>query len=154
MSAEDPLGPDVLCWDGSQSAARAIAQAARTLGSGRRAVVLFAHVPTESAAGVLAGRGGPDAPVLGPADAEDVLEQGVRVAHDAGFEASGLRVEADRKTAAIIVETAEREDAPLIVMGQRGRSGLKLALLGTVSRDVVNSFHRPVLIVGPTPAEP
>jgi nucleotide-binding universal stress UspA family protein len=66
------------------------------------------------------------------------------------LDASGLRVAADRKTAEVILEIAEQQDAPVIVMGQRGRSRLKVVLLGTVSRDVVNSFHRPVLLVGPT----
>jgi nucleotide-binding universal stress UspA family protein len=32
-------------------------------------------------------------------------------------------------------------------MGQRGMSGLKSALLGSVSRDVVSAYHRPVIVV-------
>jgi nucleotide-binding universal stress UspA family protein len=32
-------------------------------------------------------------------------------------------------------------------MGQRGLSGLKSALLGSVSREVVNAYHRPVVVV-------
>jgi hypothetical protein len=55
MSAEDPTGPALLCWDGSESARRAIRQTAKLLGAGRRALVLFAHVPTESAPGLLGG---------------------------------------------------------------------------------------------------
>jgi nucleotide-binding universal stress UspA family protein len=58
-----------------------------------------------------------------------------------------LLVQADRGIAEIITATAEEVDAPAIVMGQRGRSGLKTALLGSVSRDVVNAYHRPVIIV-------
>jgi nucleotide-binding universal stress UspA family protein len=41
---------------------------------------------------------------------------------------------------------AEELDAPAIVMG-RGMSGLKSAVLGSVSREVVNAYHRPVLLV-------
>jgi nucleotide-binding universal stress UspA family protein len=41
----------------------------------------------------------------------------------------------------------EELDAPAIVMGQRGLSGLKSAVLGSVSRDVVNAYHRPVVVV-------
>jgi len=152
MSTEDPKGAVILCWDGSTSATRAIEQASRILGEGRDAIVLFAHVPVEEHAGVLGGRGAPDAPIMGPADAEDLLEEGVRVAQAAGFAAIGLRVVATRKTAEIIVATAEEQDAPLIVMGQRGRSGLKAALLGlgSVAQEVLGSYAGPVLLVGPT----
>jgi nucleotide-binding universal stress UspA family protein len=153
MSADDPQGPAILCWDGSESAQRAIAQSARILGDGHRALVLFVHVPTEAAKGVLGGPSGPDAPVLGSAEAEALLERGVAAARDAGFDATGLRVAADRKTAPIILDTAEERDAPVIVMGQRGRSGIRQALLGTVSREVINSYHRPVLVVGAQPTQ-
>jgi nucleotide-binding universal stress UspA family protein len=120
--------------------------------------VLFAHVPTEAHRGVLAGTSGPDAPIIGPSDAEAMLEEGVRVARDAGFEAEGELVAADRKTAELIVAVAEQRDAPLIVMGQRGRSGLKAALLGlgSVAQGVLNSYDGPVLLVGrdsPGPAK-
>jgi nucleotide-binding universal stress UspA family protein len=150
MSAEDPTGPALLCWDGSESARRAIRQAAKLLGAGRRALVLFAHVPTESAPGLLGGLSGPDAPIMGVSDAEVLMEQGVELAREAGFEATPLSVAADRKTAAIIVAAAEEHDAPVIVMGQRGRSAIGAAMLGSVARDVINSFHRPVILVAPT----
>lgn len=149
MSSENPTGPVLLCWDGSASARRAISQAAKVLGEGRRATLLFAHVPTESAGGVLAGRSGPDAPIMGHADAEALIEQGLDAARAAGFDAAPLGVVADRKTSAIIVETADAQDAPVIVMGQRGRSAIGVALLGSVARDVINSFHRPVMLVAP-----
>jgi nucleotide-binding universal stress UspA family protein len=105
---------------------------------------------------VLAGTSGPDAPVLGLADAEDVLEEGVRVASEAGFEASGQRIAADRKTAEVIVATAQEHDVPVIVMGQRGRSGLKAALLGlgSVAQGVLSSYDGPVLLVGRDTAPP
>jgi hypothetical protein len=32
-------------------------------------------------------------------------------------------------------------------MGQCGMSGLTSAVLGSVSRDVVNAYHRPVVLV-------
>jgi nucleotide-binding universal stress UspA family protein len=47
----------------------------------------------------------------------------------------------------LIAATAEELDAPAIVVGQRGLSGLKSALLGSVTRDVVNADHRPVVLV-------
>jgi nucleotide-binding universal stress UspA family protein len=50
-----------------------------------------------------------------------------------------------------ILVTAEELDADLIVMGTRGRSGLKSFLLGSVSHDVIQHADRPVLVV-PSPA--
>lgn len=148
MPIENPAGPALLCWDGSASARNAIRQAANLLGRGRPATVLFAHVPTESARGVLGGFGGPDAPIMGFSDAEALLEHGVEAARQAGFDAAPLGVEADRKTASIIVDKAEEHDACAIVMGQRGRSAIGVAVLGSVARGVINSSHRPVILVG------
>jgi nucleotide-binding universal stress UspA family protein len=145
MAVDGSQGSVLLCWDGSASAASAIAHAAQILGAGRRAVVLFVHVPTEEHRGVLAGTSGPDAPVVGLADAEDMLDEGVRVASEAGFDASGGRIAADRKTEEIIVATAQEHGAYLIVMGQRGRSGLKAAVLGlgSVAQGVLSSYGGP-----------
>jgi nucleotide-binding universal stress UspA family protein len=156
MPVDGPQGLVLLCWDGSASARSAIAHAAQILGAGRRAIVLFAHIPTEEHRGVLAGTSGPDAPVLGLADAEDMLEAGVRVASQAGFKASGQRIAADRKTAEIIVALAQEHDASLIVMGQRGRSGLKAVLLGlgSVAQGVLSSYGGPVMLVGRDAAAP
>lgn len=145
MTAEDPQGPAIFCYDGSEGSARAIQLAHHILRDRHPAVVLFVHTPTERSLGGI-GRG-PDAPIVGPADAEGIVGRGVALAREAGFEAEGLLVAADRKTAAIIAEVAEQRDADVIVMGQRGRSGVASAVLGSVSRDVINAFHRPVLVV-------
>jgi nucleotide-binding universal stress UspA family protein len=155
MSTDGARGPALLCWDGSASSRRAMQQAAQVLGPGRAAVVFFAYVPTESARGILAGVSGPDAPIMGETDAEVLLEQGIAAARAAGFDASTRGVVADRKTAQMIVATAEEIDAPVIVMGQRGRSALATAILGSVARDVINdSTHRPVMIVAPSEPGP
>jgi hypothetical protein len=63
--------------------------AARLIGPGHPAVVLFAHVPTESARGLLGGLSGRDAAIMGIADAEELLERGVGIAAASGFEATG-----------------------------------------------------------------
>jgi nucleotide-binding universal stress UspA family protein len=86
---------------------------------------------------------------MGVTDAEALIEQGLAAAREAGFDASPLAVVADRKTAEIIVATADEQDSPVIVLGQRGRSAIGAALLGSVARDVINSFHRPVMLVSP-----
>jgi nucleotide-binding universal stress UspA family protein len=149
MSVEDPRGPLVLCYDGSDAAERAIRIATVLVGRGRAARVLYVYKPTERSLGVAqaAAGGRIDAPVLGEADAHGVVDRGVAIARDAGFEAEPLLIVADRRTAEIVADTAEELDAPAIVMGTRGHSGLKGAVLGSVARDVVNAYHRPVVLV-------
>ncbi len=46
-----------------------------------------------------------------------------------------------------IVALAEELDAGLIVMGHRGRGGVRRALMGSVSDSVVRHAHCPVLVV-------
>lgn len=149
MSTDDPRGPLVLCFDGSEAAERAIRTAPVLVGRGRAARVLYAYNPTERGLGIVqAVTGGRiDAPVSGEADAHDVVDAGVTIAREAGFDAEALLLEADQPMGELIAATAEKLDAPAIVMGQRGLSGLKSALLGSVTRDVVNADHRPVVLV-------
>jgi nucleotide-binding universal stress UspA family protein len=142
-------GPALLCWDGSDAAERAIRQAARILGEGHPAIVLFAYVPTEGARGPFGGFGGPDAPIMGGIDAEDLLERGIRTAREAGLDATGLGIVAERRTSEVIAGLAEERDALLIVMGQRKRSPLGTLLIGSVAREVLGLHDRPVMLVGP-----
>ena len=44
---------------------------------------------------------------------------------------------------------AESENAELVVVGSHGRSGLRAAILGSVSRHVVDHAHCPVVVVRP-----
>jgi nucleotide-binding universal stress UspA family protein len=46
-----------------------------------------------------------------------------------------------------IIDFAENENIELIVVGTRGRSGLKRLLLGSVASGIVNYAHCPVMIV-------
>jgi nucleotide-binding universal stress UspA family protein len=46
-----------------------------------------------------------------------------------------------------IVNYAEKEKVDLIVVGTRGRSGLKKMLIGSVASDVLHYAHCPVMIV-------
>jgi nucleotide-binding universal stress UspA family protein len=149
MTSEESHGPVVLCFDGSDAAQHAIRVASVLLGPGRPATLLYVYKPMERSLGVAQGISGGriDAPVSGETDAHAVLDAGVAVAREAGFEVEPRLVAADRPTAEIITATAEEVDAPAIVMGQRGRSALKSAILGSVSRDVVNTYHRPVILV-------
>lgn len=149
MSAREPHGPFVLCYDGSEAARRAIDVSSTLVGQQRPARVVYVYKPTEWSLGSIQGVTGGriDAPVSAAPEAEDVVAAGVAVARGAGFDAEALLLVADGRTADIIARTAEELDAPAIVMGQRGHSGLKSAVLGSVSREVVNAYHRPVILV-------
>ena len=46
-----------------------------------------------------------------------------------------------------IMEIAEEEDVDLIVMGNRGLSGIKSWFLGSVSKHIVEHCKKPILIV-------
>ena len=46
-----------------------------------------------------------------------------------------------------IVRIAESRNASLIVVGAHGRTGLKMAFLGSVSADVIQRARQPVLVV-------
>jgi nucleotide-binding universal stress UspA family protein len=149
MSVENPSGPLVLCYDGSEAAERAIRIAPVLVGKGREARVLYAYKPTERSMGVAQALSGGtiDAPVHSEPEAEEIVAKGVAIAREVGFAVEPLLKVADRKSGELIAEAAEELDAPAIVMGQRGMSGLKSAVLGSVSRDVVNAYHRPVVLV-------
>lgn len=47
----------------------------------------------------------------------------------------------------VIINYAERESVDLIVMGTRGRSGFRRALLGSVASGVLSYAHCPVMII-------
>jgi nucleotide-binding universal stress UspA family protein len=56
-------------------------------------------------------------------------------------------VEGTASAAATIVDYAEEKGIDLIVVGNRGRTGFKKMLVGSVALDVVKYAHCPVLVV-------
>ena len=80
-------------------------------------------------------------------DADRVADDGVRIAREAGLAVEPMAVEADGPVWKIITETADRNNAAVIVMGSRGVTGLRSVLLGSVSSAVVHHADRPVLVV-------
>ena len=139
--------PLLIAYDGSAGSRAALAEAG-SLFPGRQATVLTVWAPVMTTSPLSAG-----VPIALPNVDEQVEEEaaktaanGARIAEDAGLKAS-----ADSARGApawsTIVSTADDIDAELIVVGARGLSPFKSALLGSVSNGVVHHTTRPVLVV-------
>jgi nucleotide-binding universal stress UspA family protein len=154
-SASPTTGPVLLCFDGSDDAAHAIARAGGMLAP-RQAVVLSVWEPVadwqpyDPATALTAPISRLASSALGLDDttkevAQEKLSSGLKLARQAGFEPDG-RI-ASGKAWRVICETAHELGAEPIVLGARGLSRVQSAVLGSVSTAVVQHAHRPVLIV-------
>jgi nucleotide-binding universal stress UspA family protein len=82
-------------------------------------------------------------------DRSDEAEELVgRVRARLGEEHAVVRL-APGSPAEVIREVADGEDAELLVVGSRGRGGLRSAVLGSVSRDLAAQARCPVVVVPP-----
>jgi nucleotide-binding universal stress UspA family protein len=84
--------------------------------------------------------------------AERVLEEQVEKVEQAGGRVARKHLKiadpmGERHRAQQILLVAEEIGAGLIVMGSRGRGGVRRALMGSVSDSVVRHAHCPVLVV-------
>ena len=147
-------GPILLCYDGSEQAGAAIETAAAVLAS-RDAVVVTVYEPLStwepydpagfigsSVASLSSGELGLQeiAAKLG----QEKLDHGLELARAAGFNADGRLVEG--KPWHAICALATELDASVIVLGARGLSRVKSALLGSVSAAVTVHAKRAVLV--------
>lgn len=156
-SRPEPGRPTLLCFDGSDDAAAAIATAGELLAP-RAAVVLTVWEPVASwepydPATILTA---PLSRLAANALALDEIardlageraEHGAELARTAGFQADGRSRQG--KPWRIICEVAEELGAEPIVIGARGLGRVESALLGSVSVAVVTHAKRPVLVVPP-----
>ena len=154
MSAGSSDHPVLLCYDGSDAAAAAIAVAGRLL-SGREALVCHAWTGLSRAIFGSDARELPGAlmeaaeemDALDREAAEGLVAAGVRQAADAGFRAEALLLRERLKTWRILLEAADQHDASVVVTGAHGLSGLARLVLGSVSTAVLHHSKRPVLVV-------
>ncbi len=144
-----PDRPLLLCYDGSDDAKHAIAEAASLMGSRPALVVSVwqdaAAIP--SFAWVGAATNLDELMDAARESTEGIAAEGVELAEAAGLKASPLVVEARGPVWEAIVEVADKRDASAIVLGSRGLSGIKGVLLGSVSGAVVHHANRPALVV-------
>ena len=139
--------PILFAYDGTDRAARAIAQAATQLADGRDAVVLCVWRPVDVGF-TPAGTTHFDADKAGEVRraAERTAAHGAALAKDAGFTSCSLAVEAS-PTWQGIVQTAERYGASVIVLGPHRRSKLLGQLQGSVVEAVLAHTDIPVLAI-------
>jgi nucleotide-binding universal stress UspA family protein len=141
--------PILVCYDGSEDAQAAVEFVSRLV-PGRSVVVVSVWEPFLSLY-----TGYPGWPITDEepmkANAERHAVEGCARARAGKLEATPLVVEADDGVARAILDTADDEDAELIVMGTRGLTGLRSLLLGSVTHDVAQHARRPVAIV---PSQP
>ena len=149
--------PVLLCFDGSDDAALAIAAAGEMLGP-RRAVVLTVWEPVavwqpyDPATALTAPLSRLASNALGLDEitrdlARERMDTGVELARRAGFDAVGKLAEG--KAWRVICHVADEIEAEPIVVGARGLSRVQSALLGSVSAAVVHHAGRSVLVVPP-----
>jgi nucleotide-binding universal stress UspA family protein len=147
-------GPALFAYDGSSHARAAIEKGATLLRPGP-AVVATAWTPFKdmAPAALLALPGNivrdsvDDLDSANRETAEELAAEGAELARAAGFDAEPRAVPSPRPFFATLLETAEKLDASVIVVGSRGRSALAATVLGSVSTGVLHHTERPVLVL-------
>jgi nucleotide-binding universal stress UspA family protein len=142
----------LLCTDGSELALHALTEGMAVLGAPDRVVIATAVEPTDPT--LLTGTG--MAPgVMSPDDFER-LESDRDNAAIAALETTRTALRLDAAETIVVTgspgpalcELAESLPASVIVLGTRGRGGLRRAVLGSVSDHVVRHAPCPVLTTG------
>lgn len=151
MTADPATRPILIAYDGSANADHAIDAAAQLLGAGA-AEIIHAWEPVSSIAvrsAVYAMAYDEDGAMLERERelAEEVATKGIERARRAGFTATGGAASGGGPLWQTIIERAEELQPRLIVMGTRGLTGLRSALVGSVSHHVASHAEVPVLTV-------
>lgn len=156
-----PGAPVLLCYDGSEDAANAIARAGELL-KAKRALVVYSWTGLAELLlrSDLQGMTGPiveAAEDIDTADrdrAEKLAAEGAQLAIGAGFEAQPIVVHQEGNAWRTLRACALKHRASAIVVGARGRSRLASALLGSVSSGLVHHAPAPVLVVPAAASQP
>ena len=159
MNAAAPI---LVGYDGSDTARRAIHEAAELFGS-RRALVVAVWEPGLAYEGAMTTDPTTDPVGLGAelvdpaaarevdnasqARADRVAEDGAALAKSLGLQAEALAVADEGNVADAIVELARNRGVAAIVVGSRGLSGLRARLEGSTSNAVAKHAPCPVLLV-------
>ncbi len=134
--------------DGSELSLEAVRFAVRVLLAGLRGEVVLANVQEPPNLYELIVAHDPEAIDQASADAGVHALQSARALLDAAEVEYECEV-AKGDPAHTIIEISERFACDLIVMGARGTSALRSAMLGSVSNEVLHASAVPVMIVKP-----
>ena len=146
----------LVCYDGSPDAQTAIDYAAQLMPSAKATVLTvwrpFSDASSYSGSTVIGvGMGAyADHPAIDAASEQSASEKaadGAQRAATAGLVAEPRVAGSLGGVARTILDVAADVNADAVVLGTRGRSGVKSFLLGSVSHEVVQHADRPVLIV-------
>jgi nucleotide-binding universal stress UspA family protein len=151
---ENTGGPLLLCYDGSDSAKRAIEVAGELLDPQPALVLHFwdswvVEAPALAALSRTVEGMATELDEIADEQSSKLTDDGVELAEQCGFDAMGLSERAVGPGWITVRDAAETHDCAAIVVGSRGLTGVSGAL-GSVSNGVVHNSRRPVLVV---PAE-
>jgi nucleotide-binding universal stress UspA family protein len=145
----------LICYDGSADSRAAVEQAA-ALFAGEEATVLTVWAPIiqvidHASFGFVPSIADPEGidEASGKA-ADQAAAEGAALASSLGMRAAPRTAAQAITTAGTILSEADAVGASAIVMGSRGRTGVKSLLLGSVSHDVIQHADRTVAVV-PSP---
>ena len=146
-------GLALLCTDGSDLSVEALAAGLAVLGPGVAPVVVTVVEPSDPALVTGTGFAGGvmSADELTAMDDErraEATETLTRVVAELGLDGADTRV-LDGSPGQAICDLADEADAAVVVIGSRGRGGLKRAVLGSVSDHVVRHAPCPVVVTTP-----
>jgi nucleotide-binding universal stress UspA family protein len=154
---EDTDGPLLLCYDGSDSAKRAIEVAGELLDPQPALVLHFwdswvAEAPALAALSRTVEGMATELDEIADEQSSKLTDDGVELAEQSGFDATGLSERAVGPGWMAVRDAANHHASAAIVVGSRGLTGISAAL-GGVSNGVVHNSRRPVLVVPPEETE-
>jgi nucleotide-binding universal stress UspA family protein len=149
--------PVLIAYDGSDTARRAVHDAAELFGS-RQALVMTVWEPGLAYKVIAPGPVDLGPEPVDPAAAQEVddaskahanrvAEEGAELAKSLGLRAEALSVADETNVADAIVELARKRGVAAVVVGSRGLSGLRARLEGSTSNAVAKHASCPVLLV-------
>jgi len=155
MNASD--GPVVMAYDGSAAARRAVADAAKLLGSCRMLVVTVWEPALAYAVAAMPADGMTTASTVDPGlafdvdrelrrHAERVSHDGAELARSLGLDAEPVAVPDAGDVPRTILDVARDHRAAAIVVGSRGLSGLRARLEGSTTKGLLKRAPCPVVV--------
>jgi nucleotide-binding universal stress UspA family protein len=147
----------LIAFDGSEDSRAAVAHAGELFG-GQQVTVLtvwerFIDVLVHTSFGVMSTAESVDIEKIDAAterQAKATAADGAELARQAGLDATAVTCLQGNTVAETILDVAENVSATAIVLGSRGRTGVKSLLLGSVSHAVLQHADLTVIVV-PSP---